>query len=398
MIPRILVVLALSGAAAPAAAQSLFGMRGLGVAVDPIDPRARALGSIGTGLPGLNTSMINPADLAGIRRRGVSATLQPFFGSDELETRVDDVEGTRFPLIHLMYPLRSRLVFGLGYGGFLEQSWSVVADGQEMIGGVPVDTRELVSATGALSQVRLSAAYEATTALALGAAFGVYTGNLERSVVRTFPDSTIQFEPFERVSGWEYGGLFGALGARLDVSRALRVAGAVTFSGNLDADPQSIDVLGRSYEMPLRVSLGAGALVAPRLMATAGVQYTGWSESEDFATVGTPAGTIIAARPVWEVGGGLEWEELRSGTRIFPLRLGYRYAQLPFALSGDEPAGEWALSFGLGLRLASDDFGPLAVADLAVERGRRSGWDGSINGGLTENFWRLSASIALFGR
>ncbi|MGH7466443.1 MAG: hypothetical protein ACRENP_00505 [Longimicrobiales bacterium] len=395
---RAFVLLALLGAAAPASAQSLFGMRGLGVAVDPIDPRARALGSIGTGLPGLNTSLTNPADLGGIRRRGVSAMLQPFFGSDELDNRVDDVEGTRFPLIQLLYPIRSRLVLGLGYGGFLEQSWSVVADGEEIIGGDRVATRELVSADGALAQVRLSAAYEVSAALSVGAAFGLYTGNLQRSITRTFPDSALQFAPFARISDWEYGGLLGALGVRLDVSNALRVAGSVTFSGDLDAEPQTDAITSRTYDMPLRFALGAGAMIAPRLMATAGFQYTGWSESEDFATAGTPSDVRIGARPVWEAGGGVEWEQLRSGTRIFPLRVGYRFAQLPFALSGDEPAGEWAVSLGLGLRLASDDFGPLAVGDLAIERGHRSGWDGSISGGLTENFWRFSASVSLFGR
>ncbi|MGH7461193.1 MAG: hypothetical protein ACREMA_09220, partial [Longimicrobiales bacterium] len=189
MTRRVLLVLTLVLSAAPAAGQSLFGMRGLGVPVDPIDPRARALGSIGTGLLGLNTSMVNPADLAGIRRRGVTATLQPFFGSDELDGRNDDVEATRFPLIQLIYPVRSRLVFGLGYGGFLEHTWSVLADRMIVVGPDTVPTQELVRSDGVLAQVRLSAGYDLTPSFALGAAVGVYTGNLERELTRTFPDS-----------------------------------------------------------------------------------------------------------------------------------------------------------------------------------------------------------------
>src|SRR5687768_11045731 len=108
MMRRGLLLLALIAAAQPAASQSLFGVRGLGVPVDPIDPRGRALGSSGLGLLGLNTSMVNPAELADIRRRGVVAALQPFYGAEELGGAKDNVAGTRFPLIQLLYPVRQR--------------------------------------------------------------------------------------------------------------------------------------------------------------------------------------------------------------------------------------------------------------------------------------------------
>jgi hypothetical protein len=395
---RVLIVLSLLSAAAPAGAQSLFGMRGLGVPVDPIDPRARALGSLGTGLLGLNTSLVNPADLAGIRRRGVSATLQPFFGSAELGGLTDNVEGTRFPLIQIMYPARERLVVSLGYGGFLEQSWAVSSNSQEIIGGQPVATSELVSARGAVAQARVSAAYDVSPSVAVGVAAGVYTGDLEREVTRTFPDTANEFVGFTRLTSWDYRGYLGSLGVRLDPSRATRIAAALTWSSNLDAEPDSGGVVVHTYELPLRFVVGGSALIAPRLLATASAQYSGWSDAADYAPPGTPVGTRMPGRPAWEFGAGVEWERLRTAGRVFPLRLGYRYAQLPFHLTTDEPANEWAASLGLGLRLAGDDFGPLAVADFGLERGRRSGWDGNAIGALTENYWRFSASISLFGR
>jgi hypothetical protein len=373
-------------------------MRGLGTPVDPIDARARALGSIGTGLMGLNMSMVNPADLGGIRRRGVTAMLQPFFGSDELDGRSDDVESTRFPLIQLIYPVRSRLVLGLGYGGFLEHSWAIEANREFIIGADTVPSQEFLSADGALAQVRLSAGYDITPTLSVGAAFGVYTGNLERELTRTFPDSATDLLSFTRLSLWDYNGLSGTLGVRYDPGSRTRVAAAVTFSSDLDAEPESDLSAGRSYDMPLRFVVGASRLLGSRLLATAGAQYTGWSTSTNFATPDSPDDLPVTGRAVWEFGGGLEWEGLRTTTRVFPLRAGYRYAQLPFALAGDEAANEWAASVGLGLRLASDNFGPLAVGDISIERGHRAGWDTSVSGGLTENFWRFSASIALFGR
>ena len=52
-----------------ASAQSLFATRGLGVPVSPVDARVAALGGMGVGLLGFHTSMVNPAELAGLSRR-----------------------------------------------------------------------------------------------------------------------------------------------------------------------------------------------------------------------------------------------------------------------------------------------------------------------------------------
>jgi hypothetical protein len=398
MIRRALVVLAFAASAAPVSAQSLFGTRGLGVPLAPIDARARALGSVGTGLLGLNTSLVNPADLAGIRRRGVVATVQPFFGSAEVDGGVDDVEGTRFPLIQIIYPIRTRIAVGLGFGGFLDQSWAVLRERQDTIGGAPVTAQERIVSTGAISQVRLSGAYDVTPSFGVGAALGLYTGNVQRDLLRTFPDAS-DLLPFTRFQEWQFTAFQGTIGVRVDPSNSTRFAVALTMGSDLDAEPDTGAVTGRSYSMPLRLAAGASLLVAPRLLATAGGQFAGWSKSTNFATPDEPDSVSVSGRPVFEVGGGLEWEQLRSGTRIFPLRVGYRYSQLPFALEGADPANEWAVSLGLGLRLAGDNFGPLAVGDITVERGRRAGWESSLlAGGLTETFWRFSASLALFGR
>lgn len=398
MMKRIVYALALVAVTAPAAAQSLYGTRGLGVAVDPIDPRARSLGNLGLGLMGLNTSMVNPAELAGIQRRGISATLQPFYGSEKLAGGSDDIAGTRFPLIHLMYPPRPRLVFGLGYGGYLDQTWSVIAESQQTIGSQTMTVRDQVSATGAIAQARLSVGYELSSTINLGAALGLHTGGLERAVERTFPDSGAVLRSFDTRSNWDYSAPFVVLGLRYDPSAAARISVAATWSGTLDANGREASQPDFSYDMPLRLVAGASALINPRLAANLSAQWTGWSESQNFAAPGAPGSARVNAKATLEAGGGIEWEQLRSGSRIFPLRLGLRYAQLPFFEGSDTQARELTGSVGLGFRLAGDDFGPLAVADIGLERGRRTGWEGSLSGGLQENFWRLSMSIALFGR
>jgi hypothetical protein len=404
MVRRLLGLGLLALSAAPLNAQTLFSTRGLGAPVEALDPRSRGLGSIGTGLPGLNTSLVNPADLAGTVRRGVSATLQPYYASEELGGDEDNLSGTRFPVITLLYPFRQKLVFGLGWGGLFDQTWAVVSEGQEVIGGTTAATSDRIVSRGGLSQVRLSASYELRASFAIGIDAGVYTGGVQRELTRAFPDS-LNFRPFSVRNDWEYRGAFGGVGVRFDPSANTRLAASATFSGDLRAKPRTNLIEEEIFAMPLRFAFGASQVVASRLLATASAQYTGWSTSENFAVPGTQASAPIVARATWDVGGGLEFEELRTATRVFPLRVGFRYSQLPFrplTAGGIEadPANEMVGSLGLGLRLAADDFGPLAVADVAVERGRRSGWgvNASSDTKLTENFWRISASISLFGR
>ena len=112
----LLVLIAALASASPAAAQSLFSTGGLGVPLAPLDARARALGGIGVGLPGFNPSLVNPAEVAGTRYRGLVASFQPYATSIELNGESDEIGGTRFPLIRILYPLGSRWVVSGGFG------------------------------------------------------------------------------------------------------------------------------------------------------------------------------------------------------------------------------------------------------------------------------------------
>ena len=118
MMRRTLFATVLVASALPAQlqAQSLFATRGLGVPITASDARAAALGGIGVGLSGFNFTMENPADVAGLLRRGATATLQPTWNNMELDGQSDRVGGSRFPLIRVFYPLNPRLAASLGYG------------------------------------------------------------------------------------------------------------------------------------------------------------------------------------------------------------------------------------------------------------------------------------------
>jgi hypothetical protein len=378
-----------------ASAQSLFSTRGLGVPHEGYDARARALGVNGVGLIGLSTSMVNPAEQAGFLRRGVTAAFQPWSGTTEFQGEAADIGATRFPIMAIFYPTRMG-VFTLGYTGLLEQSYAVIADGEEVLGTDTVQTTDLVDADGGIGQLRLGFARQFSPRFALGVSVGLYTGNLDRGISRTYPDSTLGLRPFETHNRWSYSGPQASIGALWDPVPDMRIGASVTWSGKLKASPEEGSTTEYEYQMPLRFSAGASGRVGRNFMAAVSGSWASWS-SDDFRTPGVLEPT--SAEQQMEVGGGLEYTGMRRGTRVFPLRLGARTAKLPFHLPGEDAPTEWAVTGGIGFRLVEDDFGPLAVADVGFERGSREGLASTVAAdGLTEKFWRFTVSLSLFGR
>jgi hypothetical protein len=392
-----LVLIAALAAAAPSAlhAQSLFGTRGLGVPIEGYDARARALSSNGVGLIGLSTSMVNPAEIAGTLRRGVTAAFQPFAANTEFQGESDNISATRFPLVAIMYPTRFG-AFSLSYSAILDQSYAVIADGEEILGNDTVEVRDVVQTVGGIGQVRLGFARLLSNRLAVGASVGLYTGNIDRGLARSYPDSTLNYRPFETHTRWSYSGPQASVGVRWDPMQDLRIGASATWSGKLKAKPQEGSTVEYEYDMPLRFAVGMSGRVARNLMANVSGSFAGWT-SDDYRTPGNIGAT--AAEQQMEIGGGVEYTEIRSGNRVFPLRIGVRTAKLPFHNVGEEAPSEWAVTGGIGFRLVEDDFGPLAVADIGAERGTREGLSSSTAAsGLSETYWRFTVSLSLFGR
>lgn len=387
----IIALLLALGVPAAARAQSLFSTHGLGIPSEGYDARARALGVNGVGLAGLSMSMLNPAEPAGTLRRGVSATFQPWSGTADLNGQQGDVAGTRFPLIGVVYPV-GRITFSLGFNGLLDQSWAIVSESEQLIGSDTVPIRDIIRSTGGIGELKAGAAY-LLGRISIGAYVGLHTGNVDRSTRREFPDSSLL--AFEDRTRWDYTGPLAAVGVRGDFG-STRVGASLTWSGTLKAKPKEGTTTEYEYDMPLRLAAGASSRLSSRLMLALSTTISDYG-SGDYTAPGTTA-TTRAQRTI-ELGGGLEWSELRSGDRVFPLRVGFRRTGLPFYAVGDDKPTEWSASGGLGLRLVEDDYGPLAVADLGFERGKRTGWQNATRpDGLSESFWRFSATISLFGR
>jgi hypothetical protein len=393
----ILAVALTSAFAAPASAQSLFGTRGLGVPIAPVDARARALGGVGVGLLGLNTSLVNPAEVAGLGRRGVAAAFQPISGNATFDGDESSLDGTRFPMIRVLYPISDgRFVFSAGYGAFLDQSWGIVQTGVEQIGGDSIVVQDLIRSTGGVAQGKIGVAWAVTPRIAIGLAGGLYTGNLDRTTTRTFLDTEQALQPFVSQSRWEYSGPFASAGVRWDLDPALRLGASITTGGDLSARARTDAADDATFRLPTRVNAGASALLGPTLLAAVSAERALIGEGPAQVDAPSPG---AQARGTWRFGGGLEYEGLRSAQRTYPIRLGGHWAELPYANAGESVPTEWSASLGVGFRLAVDQFGPLAVVDATVERGGRAGLVSTqFADGLSESFWRLTVSLALFGR
>jgi hypothetical protein len=376
----------------PASAQSLFATRGLGVPAPAIDARAAALGGIGLGLIGFHTTMTNPAEVAGVSRRGVAAALQPVSSTSSADGEEDGTSGTRFPLFRVIYPLSERVVGSVGYGSYLEQSWAVVNEVEVIVNGRTINAADLLRSAGGIAQLQVGVAYSLTPTLSLGVAAGVLTGNLDRTAVRSYNDTTttdpILLRPFQERLRWRYFAPIAAVGARLDIGGVVRLSGSALAGGDLKAYAQEGDAEDRTYGAPLELSAGASARVSPLLMATAG---GAWSRLPD-------AGEDAVSRETLRFGAGVEYQGVGSGARTYPVRLGARWAQLPYHFADESAPTETALGLGLGFVLG-DPADPAAVADIALERGFRNGLDGgAVAGGVEERLWRFTFSLSLFGR
>jgi hypothetical protein len=384
---RALFTVTLLAAALPAegAAQSLFSWGGLGSPVEPMDARARGLGSVGVGLFGSELSFRDPASAAGLLLPLVTATMQGSRTSGEDAGGGLSADGTRFPHIGLAYPLGERAVALVQYGGYLDQRWTLERELVIPVGGVPVDVVDAFESEGGVSTLLVGGAYVLTEWLSVGATAGIHTGSMRRTFIREFDRTQADVNPFVSTASWSTSAPVAVVGVKLDPIRLVRLSGSVTWSGDLEADPEEgEDAEERRFPLPMEFRGGASVTLTPVLSATVGASWADWSDTGDRLNDGSGVSAL-------SLGGGVEWTAGTLFGRRAPLRLGYRRADLPFRLEG-EKALETSFSVGGGLLLSELEGIPVAGIDMAVERGGRSA------GAFTEDFWRTTVTVRVSGR
>jgi hypothetical protein len=387
----VVITLALAvtfAAARPGASQSVLAAGGLGVPVDPVDARGRALGAVGPGLFGTGVIPGEPAAALGLSVPTVTFSLQNSWLTVDQSGTQSDQTVSRFPAVGVAYPVRNWGTITLTYGGFLDQRWNFELDRVVSLatGGTTAVTDQFVS-DGGIAAVRLGVARRLSGALGVGIDVGTYTGSVLRSFTRSFDSLgvNVPVPPFQTGGRWGYSGLLADLGVVLDVANVFRAAATVSWSSDLDAEPDSTtEGSAKTYDLPLQLRVGASGALAAGLSASVSASWADWSGTGDDLTETTAAGGTLG------YGAGLEWERATLFGRGLPIRFGWRRAELPFRFDDDDPA-ESALSAGIGVLLARTGDIPLARLDFAGERGHREG------GSVAEDFWRATVTFRAAG-
>jgi hypothetical protein len=384
---RAFLVLVLLGiASAPATAQSVFNAAGLGVPIEPLDARSRALGSFGIGLRGAAFTPNDPAALARLTLSTGVMAAQPSWVEYDADPGVSgDFQGNRFPLLGIAYPLFNGMA-SIQIGSYLDQHYRAVSAGSVDLGTDPIQFVDEFVQDGSVSTLNLGYARLIGEDVAVGLTLGRLAGSVDRTLTRTFGgEETTDVDAYVERGMWSYSGYTFSGGASADLGSRFRVAASVQVPTELDADASdTTDGSDRSFDLPVQIRAGGSALLVTGLVVSGSVSLADWSVTEDELSAGQ------SAQAANGFGVGIELTQAQIFGKEAPLRFGFRQAKLPFAFGGDG-ATERIFSGGFGLALNTTNEVVLAGVDLSIERGRRSGF------GITENFWRGTISLLASG-
>ena len=376
--------------AAPVAltAQTPVTDLGLGYPVPPIDGRAAALGGTGLGLYGGSFSSRNPADLTMFSNPAIGATLAP--ESVKLKT----IEGeqasgrSRFVVMQAVLPFQ-KWRFGLNVNSELDQDWDVILTDTLRTGFGDYPYFESRQHDGGVSSVGLSVAYKMGP-LGLGFEGSALTGNLRQVFRRNFdpaigdPSNQIGFAAGD--ARWSWSGWRFRAGISGEIGRRGILSAAITTYTQLEAEKDTFGIaIGKQkFDMPLEISVGGSVVLTQSFMLAAAGGWKSWSNT-DFRVFDTESADVMWA------GGGLEYVGLNLLGMPMPLRVGYRYTDLPFYGGQFEQLTEQAVTFGFGTRIA----GGRAALDFGVEIGSRGNVETT---GTEESFQRISLSLGINSR
>lgn len=362
----LLAAVALGCVVPDAPADSVFGIRGLGLLGRPLSARAAGTGG-GFALFDPATAL-NPAAFGQWRLPSGWAVGSPTWRTYDDGVTSTALSSTRFPLFGVAVPAGRRLVIAASIGEFLDRTWAFRTERDTLIRDTAVTMSDDVRSVGGVSDLRFAVAYALSGRVLVGLGVHALAGSSQIGVVRRFLDSAgTGLEPYASYTDLAVTDLTGAsvsAGVQVRASSAVAFSGMVRLNSRLTAKPTR----GATARVGMPVELGVGAYVAPGrgIGIGASVGYQTWSRATDaLVAAGQPA-----ARDVWNVAAGAEFDAVRLLGRGVPLRVGYRWRQLPFAADAGL-LSESALSGGLGLDFA----GGRATVDISAEFGTRAAGD-----------------------
>ena len=354
---------------------SIFGTRGIGFPGRVGGVRSIALGG-GSEIFD-RASVLNPALAAGFGQVTVGAmsgtTFRNFTAGG---TDASGLQETRFPLVFLGGGLgRSSFSYQVSFATFAERTFDLTTADTIMVGGLPLPVQDRIIADGGVVDIRAAIGWRRSAKLAIGGAVHRLAGSSRFTATRTFDNN--EFQPFQEGDALSFSGTSFSAGLLWLPSASVGFGFAARVNSSLTSELQ--DESSSKMAMPVSLAGGVWLGVTPRMRLLTTARWRSWSRAQDDL-----AGTGTRAFDTWEVGSGLEITSGPGDGGKFPLRLGVRYAQLPFSPSDAQPR-EWNFSVGTGAPFAANR----AVIAIALERFQRDG------AGARERGWYLTVGFTI---
>lgn len=328
-------------------------------------------------------SSTNPAALTQARSFTAAFTLLQNYRS----SRVVDVSAsgrdTRFPQMAIAGPIRGTpFSFGVSFSNLTDRDFEIASTTTVPIRGIPVEVHDTLASTGGISDLRVAAAY-AAGGWNFGAGGHVITGSNRVELDRVFVDST--YAPLRQRSEISYAGAGFSAGMSRTFGERLALAGMVRIDGEASIDRDS----GRVAEVQLPLTFGGAVRWRPSSRLAVGGQaiVRQWSRADE--ALRALGGT--GARNAVDLSAGIEITRNARRVQHRPIRVGARFATLPFPVESGATVREFGLSLGTGLRFAQDRAGvDHAGVDFSLERV----WRGA-RGGFRESAWLIGVGITV---
>ena len=227
----LLLAMGLSAAAcAPLTAQSFFSSAGLGLPIEAVDARARALGNVGLGLSGGTLLPSDPAAAARLRLPTGVLVAQPSWADASDGAQNSYFRGTRFPLLAAAYPGFGG-IFSVQFASIIDQDFVGERESTVMLGGTPVVARDLFQQNGSVSSMNVGYARMLTEETSVGLSVGRYTGTFGRTFSRTVESGVGgAVQDYVSIGSWAYSGYLVTGGVATRLVDLVNVSASATWS------------------------------------------------------------------------------------------------------------------------------------------------------------------------
>jgi hypothetical protein len=301
-------------------------------------------------------SSVNPASLGGVKNLTAVFTIQHNSTTQENPEGTASLKDTRFPQVMVVGPVRQTGAnMGVSYSNYFSRDFSVATVNNVYIRGLPVVTTDSFSSQGGLSDLRLAASFTRHNRWVFGGGFHILTGSNRLQSRLVFGDST--YSSSRQQSEVSYAGIGLSLGLIRQFGPQFALGLMARSDGHLNVDRDSLRV--SQIDLPYSFALGLHWVASRKLDVASHAIYRTWSaaNSDVLAQGG------VGAENTLELAAGAELTTSIKSPYLWPLRLGGRYAQLPFPLTPGIQPHEVGVSGGSGMRFAQQRGG----VDLTLE-------------------------------